>query len=106
MKPLFVVIRFPFASAFGGEERQTLDICEFMAQSGKEPVFFGSCQVFIQEFQKRGWRTVPLFSAGLMTVTPALALKNLCLWPVYAFRMRRAFQIHFDGQTFFGALLL
>lgn len=107
MKPLFIVVRFPFASAFGGEERHTLDMCEFFAREHSvEPVFFGSCSVLIEEFTRRGWRTFPLLTAGRMTVTPLLALQNLILWPVYAFRMRRAFRTHFGSVPVFGALLL
>ncbi|MEA3304950.1 MAG: glycosyltransferase family 4 protein [Patescibacteria group bacterium] len=87
-----LITRFPYQSALGGEEMHTLHLFEDLQKTYNiQPVFLGSCKVFLKEFQKRGWKSYKL-SAGKMTVTPKEMIKNILLFPWYKYKIMKKIQ--------------
>lgn len=76
-----LIMKFPFASRFGGGEKHTLDVAIALRQRGFRVHFVGSCRVLRTEMRKQGFAT-QLFWAGVEPVTPLAAILFLPWAPV------------------------
>lgn len=86
-----VMTRFPYESAFGGEETHTIRLAEYFQKKGYAVIFLGSCPVLLQEFQKREFPTRKIWG-GKMIVTAFQLCLSFFLFPVIRFNMRRHFK--------------
>ncbi len=89
-KPAIVITRFPYESAWGGEESHTILVAEHFRSKGFEVIFMGNCQTLTPKFKEKGFQTC-FVSGGKMIVTPFQLLKSFFMWPVWRRRMKRAF---------------
>ena len=68
-KHSLLILKFPYASRYGGGEKHTLDLADSLRSKGYRVVFAGSCPILKQEFRKRQFSVVR-FWAGREPVTP------------------------------------
>lgn len=90
-KKAIVFTRFPYESAFGGEESHTLTLAKYFKSLGFEPIFFGSCPVLFDAFCKSGFTTVRVWGSK-MIVTPWQLLISLILFPFIWWNLRKQFK--------------
>ena len=90
-KKAIVFTRFPYESAWGGEESHTLNLAKYVQSHGFEPIFFGSCPILLQKFSELGF-TVRNVWGGKMIVTPLELLKSFFLFPFMLWNLRRNFR--------------
>jgi len=50
-----LILRFPYASAFGGAEKQTLSLCQRLKERKEKFFLLSSDPVLLREFRARGW---------------------------------------------------
>gem|GEM_PF-2068548 len=74
-KPAILISRFPFESAWGGEEHHTLILASYLREQGFEVVFFGNCPILMEKFRERGFEVCKV-KGGKMIVTPMELLKS------------------------------
>jgi len=82
--------RFPYDSAWGGEESHTLLLAKYFRTLGYVVIFMGNCPTLLRHFSKEGFPTKKI-SGGKMVVTPWELLKSLFLNPVWTRNMRLGF---------------
>ncbi len=87
MKPV-LILKFPYASHFGGGEQHTVQLCTALAARNVPFTFAGSCTVLLREFRTRGWPTlrwwagkepVTMWSLALFPLTAVVAFLGLVL---------------------------
>lgn len=78
MKIIFT--RFPYESAWGGEESHTLNLAKFFRNENHEVWFMGSCPVLLKKFREENFQVRRIWG-GRMTVTPWELMKFFFLWP-------------------------
>lgn len=86
-----VFTRFPYESAFGGEESHTLTLARHFKTHDLEPVFFGSCPILIDVFCKSGFTAMRVWGSK-MIVTPWQLLKSFILFSLIWWNLRRHFK--------------
>ncbi len=100
-KKAIVFTRFPYESAWGGEESHTITLAKYFHSRGFEPVFFGSCPMLLQKFSELGFSVRKVWGAK-MIVTLYELLKSFFLFPFIRWNMRRQFRrllSEFDVQA-------
>lgn len=83
-----LILKFPHSSAFGGQERHTLDLFQKLKDRGASFYLLGSCPFLHEEFKKRNWpakknwggrEPVTLIRALIFPITAILVF--FWLWP-------------------------
>ena len=87
-KKALLFTRFPYESAFGGEESHTLCLARHFKSLGFEPIFLGSCPILTEEFCKSGFTAIPVWGSK-MIVTLWQLLKSFILFPFIWWNLRR-----------------
>lgn len=76
-----LITRFPYESAWGGEEWHTIEIAKFLRQQGNGVFFMGSCPTLLHEFQNNRFDVKKIWG-GKMAVTPWELLKFCFVWVI------------------------
>lgn len=82
MKPI-LILKFPFASSFGGGEHHTLELVDGLRDAGGKVYFAGSCSVLLKEFRVRQWNAQRWWAGKEPVAVWSLILFPLTLIPAW-----------------------
>ncbi len=86
MLPNILILRFPYTSALGGTEKQTLSLLAKLRERGVNFFLLSSCSILLAEFQKRNWPARKIWGSR-EPVTPGRVLLFLFLAPLLLFSL-------------------
>ncbi|MBU2229269.1 glycosyltransferase family 4 protein [Patescibacteria group bacterium] len=78
-KQNILILKFPYASLFGGGERHTLTLVEGLRKKGFSFFFASSCPVLLKEFKERNWHSKKMWAPK-----EPVSKKSLLLFPFFA----------------------
>ncbi|MBI3120243.1 MAG: glycosyltransferase family 4 protein [Candidatus Kerfeldbacteria bacterium] len=111
-----LILKFPYASAFGGGEQHTIQLVEHLQKRGFVFFFVGSCTVLLEEFRKRYWHAQrahlgkePVSIFGLVVFTLLLPLEILVIFGIlFYYRFRHGVRVIYClslGEKLLGTMI-
>jgi glycosyltransferase involved in cell wall biosynthesis len=87
-----LITRFPYESAWGGEEHHTIELAKHCRDNGHDVMFAGSCKTLLKKFEDEAFPAHKV-AAPKMPVTPLTLFWFLCIYPIVSIK----FYLYFTG---------